>query len=90
MPSPELVTQMQQECPQVDLEMEHRKFTDYWLAKAGRDAVKLDWEATWRNWIRNARPSAQRQQDRRQQHTDDIFSRAQQWAIDQDRKALSA
>lgn len=28
------------------------KFKDYWIAKAGKMAVKLDWQATWRNWIR--------------------------------------
>jgi uncharacterized protein YdaU (DUF1376 family) len=28
------------------------KFRDYWAAKAGRDAVKADWDATWRNWCR--------------------------------------
>jgi hypothetical protein len=27
-------------------------FRDYWLAKSGRDAVKSDWHATWRNWVR--------------------------------------
>jgi uncharacterized protein YdaU (DUF1376 family) len=27
-------------------------FRDYWHAKAGRDAVKLDWPATWRGWCR--------------------------------------
>lgn len=27
-------------------------FADYWHAKAGKDARKLDWEAVWRNWIR--------------------------------------
>ncbi len=30
------------------------KFADYWRAKPGKDAVKLDWLATWRNWVRNA------------------------------------
>lgn len=30
------------------------RFRDYWIAKAGKDAAKLDWNATWRNWIRNA------------------------------------
>lgn len=30
------------------------KFADYWRAKPGKDATKLDWQATWRNWIRNA------------------------------------
>ena len=27
-------------------------FADFWHAKAGADAKKLDWLATWRNWIR--------------------------------------
>jgi uncharacterized protein YdaU (DUF1376 family) len=28
-------------------------FRDYWLSVAGSKGVKLDWFATWRNWIRN-------------------------------------
>jgi uncharacterized protein YdaU (DUF1376 family) len=27
-------------------------FKDHWTAKAGKDATKLDWMATWRNWCR--------------------------------------
>jgi hypothetical protein len=27
-------------------------FADYWRAKPGKDGVKSDWLATWRNWIR--------------------------------------
>ena len=27
-------------------------FCDHWHAKAGKDARKLDWDATWRNWCR--------------------------------------
>jgi hypothetical protein len=30
-------------------------FRDYWVAKSGKDATKLDWLATWRNWVRNQR-----------------------------------
>jgi hypothetical protein len=30
------------------------KFRDFWQAKAGADACKVDWDATWRNWIRRA------------------------------------
>ena len=30
---------------------EVEKFRDYWIAKAGKDGVKLDWDATWRTWI---------------------------------------
>jgi len=36
-----------------------RQFADYWPAKAGKEGVKLDWEATWRNWLRKAFPGAE-------------------------------
>jgi hypothetical protein len=29
------------------------QFKDYWCAKPGKDGVKLDWAATWRNWVRS-------------------------------------
>lgn len=29
------------------------KFRDHWTAKSGKDATKLDWRATWRNWCRS-------------------------------------
>lgn len=28
------------------------QFRDFWIAKPGAQACKLDWEATWRNWCR--------------------------------------
>jgi hypothetical protein len=34
---------------------EEESFRDYWIAKPGKDGVKLDWQATWRNWIRKAK-----------------------------------
>jgi uncharacterized protein DUF1376 len=27
------------------------KFRNYWIAKSGKAATKLDWPATWRNWV---------------------------------------
>ncbi len=30
------------------------KFRDYWIAKPGKDGCKLDWDATFRNWLRKA------------------------------------
>lgn len=30
------------------------EFADHWKAKPGQGGVKLDWEATWRNWCRRA------------------------------------
>lgn len=38
----------------LDLADQMERFRDYWNAKAGKDAVKLDWDATLRNWLRNA------------------------------------
>lgn len=32
----------------------HRDFVDYWQARPGREALKLDWAATWRRWMRTA------------------------------------
>jgi hypothetical protein len=31
--------------------IEAEKFKNYWTAKTGASATKLNWEATWRNWI---------------------------------------
>lgn len=33
---------------------EAEKFKDHWCAKPGREGRKLDWLATWRNWVRTA------------------------------------
>lgn len=41
--------------PEIDAILETEKFSNYWRAKPGKDARKLDWLATWRNWILNAR-----------------------------------
>ena len=30
------------------------RFRDYWIARPGAGGVKLDWRATWRNWVRSA------------------------------------
>jgi hypothetical protein len=37
------------------IRLEEDKFRDFWVAKAGKDACKNDWLATWRNWCRNSR-----------------------------------
>lgn len=37
---------------------EAAKFADFWHSKAGADARKTDWSATWRNWMREAKSRA--------------------------------
>lgn len=54
-PSAEQIAQAKESRPDVDVALEAQKFVDYWIAKGGKEGRKLDWDATWRNWIRNAR-----------------------------------
>lgn len=39
---------------EVSARREASKFCDFWWAKAGKDAAKVDWLATWRGWVRRA------------------------------------
>jgi len=39
------------------------QFKDYWIAQAGQKGVKLDWFATWRNWVRNTNAPKQNPAD---------------------------
>ena len=34
---------------------EAASFIDYWHSQPGQKGVKLNWQATWRNWVRNSR-----------------------------------
>ena len=54
-------------------------FADYWRAKSGKDATKLDWFATWRNWFRRERSP---QANRPTSSTPDFHSGDTSWAND--------
>ena len=41
-------------CSPARIEREAEAFRNFWVAKPGAGGVKLDWSATWRNWILNA------------------------------------
>ena len=45
----------QQERPDLDVRKVADQFKDYWIAQPGQKGVKLDWDATWRNWVRNTK-----------------------------------
>lgn len=38
-----------------DTREEAEIFANYWQAKSGQQATKLDWRKTWANWVRNSR-----------------------------------
>jgi hypothetical protein len=51
----EWVNFCKQERPDLDPARTFAKFGDYWRGKGGQAGRKLDWLATWRNWVREER-----------------------------------
>ena len=52
-----------QERPDLEPLITFNKFQDYWISQAGQKGVKLDWFATWRNWVRNTNAPKQNPAD---------------------------
>lgn len=83
LPEPFIVTDdmkswFAENCPHVKARVEHERFLDHWRGKPGKDGRKIDWVATWRNWMRTAEDRAMPRQRSpgRQQETDDLFDEA--------------
>lgn len=81
--------------PTVAAKYETEKFMDYWRAKAGKDATKVDWVATWKNWIRKASERAgpgspMRPVSTTDQRVADALAVGQRLQAAADRKALEA
>lgn len=71
--------------PEATIRLQAEIFADFWQAKGGQGATKLDWFKTWRNWMRNVskgaqKPDAKRERtildviDERLERDNDIFS----------------
>jgi hypothetical protein len=52
-PNAALLAWAAEKYPQTGVDHEADKFRDYWKSTGG---AKLDWDAAFRNWVRNARP----------------------------------
>jgi len=48
-----------EERPDLNPQKTFEKFKDYWIALPGQKGSKLNWTATWRNWVRNQNGVAQ-------------------------------
>ena len=53
----------EQERPDLTPNKVFNQFKDYWISQAGQKGVKLDWFATWRNWVRNTNAPKQNPAD---------------------------
>jgi hypothetical protein len=51
-PNADLAEWSKAERPDLDLRKVFAEFKDYWSSIPGSKGVRLDWDATWRNWIR--------------------------------------
>lgn len=67
------------------------KFGDYWRAISGQKGNKLDWDATWRNWVRNAIEYDGRKNNsaRGPIDFDELNAQAEQWQAEIDAKGDS-
>ena len=54
-PSKDQISYCKAERPDLSPDWVAANFRDFWVAKAGADGAKLDWDATWRNWVRKER-----------------------------------
>lgn len=52
--------------PDLDIDEVAASFHDFWLGKPGKDGRKADWQATWRNWVRNQRAQPMRRAEPQQ------------------------
>jgi hypothetical protein len=50
-PSPEMLEWVKKNAPNIDLKARILEFKNYWEAKTGKDATKLDWNKTFQNRI---------------------------------------
>lgn len=60
--TPAMAEWAREHTPDLDLAYELDQFRDFWAAKSGKDATKLDWVATWRTWMRRSQKQAAQRQ----------------------------
>jgi len=79
-PSQGLLSWAMTERTDLDMQKVIDSFTDYWRAKPGQAGCKLDWDATFRNWVRSQKgtPNGKAREnpaDRRAREADDYRRR---------------
>ncbi len=55
LPQPWGTWALQQGLDDSEVRRQSEIFHDYWIGVPGQRGVKLDWQATWRNWIRSSK-----------------------------------
>lgn len=75
--------------PHVNPVAETETFRDYWVAQPGQKGVKVDWDATWRNWMRRKESDWESRRTTRTSRSQDNLSVVAQYAaMEHDQKAI--
>lgn len=93
-PEPFIVTgEMRQwaatRCPGVSVDSSTEKFVNYWRART-RDATKLDWRATWDNWLISDFEKLRPEKPTKRDQVLDVLEMGRRMQEEDDRKAVSA
>jgi hypothetical protein len=75
-PSEELIAWARTDAPLAG-PRDHEQFVDYWRAQPGAKGRKVDWAATWRNWMRRASDDRATKNAPRTSTTDERVRQAQ-------------
>jgi hypothetical protein len=91
-PTSEDVQKIRTECTSIDPQREHPEFVDYWIAQPGQKGIKVDWAATWRNWMRRKQRDAESGRIRKSKDEQivDVLEMGRRMQADADRKGIGA
>lgn len=81
-PAQKSIDQIREEFPGVtdeDFKREHAKFCDFWQGKSGKDATKVNWDSTWKNWMRTADERGQLRRGRPPVNRRTNADKSQEW-----------
>ncbi|MGN6200002.1 hypothetical protein [Humibacter sp.] len=90
--TPDMAAWARDECPLVDGRRSTERFVNHFTAKTGRDATKLDWERTWKNWLLKDQQDAERARPKKtkDEQVIDVLEMGRLLQESEDRKELSA
>lgn len=88
--TPEMVSWAKEKAPLVDGKRATEKFINHFMAKSGKDATKIDWVRTWKNWLLNDQERAEKSpvQRSKSEQIVDVLEQGRRMQEEHDRKAI--
>jgi hypothetical protein len=88
--TPEMVSWAAKEASLVDGKRATEKFINHFMAKSGRDATKVDWVRTWKNWLMTDQERAERSPVKKSKDDQivDVLEQGKRMDAEEERKAI--